>query len=117
MSFSYDASNISTSTFAGRLNAVRLIVGDTDSSDPLVQNEEILFALTQASNNIYYAGSWIANAIGSKFARLVDTQLDGAISSKYSDLTKKYSALSSKLRQEGQRFSGTCSWDYRWRCK
>ena len=107
MSFSYDASNISTSTFAGRLNAVRLIVGDTDSSDPLVQNEEILFALTQASNNIYYAGSWIANAIGSKFARLVDTQLDGAISSKYSDLTKKYSALSSKLRQEGQRFSGT----------
>ena len=107
MSFSYDASNISTSTFAGRLNAVRLIVGDTDSSDPLVQNEEILFALTQASNNIYYAGSWAANAIGSKFARLVDTQLDGAISSKYSDLTKKYSALSSKLRQEGQRFSGT----------
>jgi hypothetical protein len=42
------------------------------------KNEEITFALAQASNNIYYAGSWAANAIGSKFARLVDTQLDGA---------------------------------------
>jgi hypothetical protein len=93
MTFSYNASDLSTSTDAGRLNAVRLLVGDTNSSDPLVQDEEITFALAQASNNIYYAGSWAA-------------QLDGALSSKYSDLTKKYNALSSKLRQEGQRFSG-----------
>jgi hypothetical protein len=38
---------------------------------------------------------------------LLTHNLMGRISSKYSDLTKKYNALSSKLRQEGQRFSGT----------
>ena len=107
MTFSYDAADLSTSNSGGRLNAVRLLVGDTDSNDPLVQNEEITFALSQAGDNIYNAASWVANIIASKFARLVDTQLDGALSSKYSDLTQKYKALSAQLRQEGQRFSGT----------
>ena len=107
MSFSYDENNLTTSSVNGRLNVVRLLIGDTDSADPLVQDEEVIFALGQASNNVYYAGSWVANSIASKFARMVNTKLDGALSSDYDGLTAKYKALSAHLRQEGQRYSGT----------
>ena len=47
MAWSYDATDLGTSTASGRLNSVRLLVGDTDTNDQQVQNEEITFALAQ----------------------------------------------------------------------
>ena len=52
MAWSYDATNLGTSTVAERLNSVRLLVGDTDTNDQQVQNEEIIFALNQTSDNV-----------------------------------------------------------------
>ena len=37
MSWSYDATNLTTNTDAGRLNSVRLLLGDTDTSDQQLQ--------------------------------------------------------------------------------
>jgi len=93
MSWSYDPNNLSTTTSSGRLNTVRLIVGDTETTDQLIQNEEIAFSLSQSNDNVYYAASLVCRLIAAKFSRLVDTSLDNAISAKYSTRAKQYQQL------------------------
>jgi hypothetical protein len=107
MAWSYEETDLSTTTDTGRLNSVRLLIGDTDEDDQLIQDEEILFGLAQVNDNIYFAGSWAANAIAAKFTRKVTTKLDGALSANYSDLARQYKALSADLREQGQRYSMT----------
>ena len=97
MSWSYDATNLDTATVAGRLNTVRLLVGDTDTNDQQVQNEEVVFALTESNNNIYAAASWVARTIASQYSRRVNTTLDGALSADYSDLAEQYYKLAEDL--------------------
>lgn len=106
MAWSYSASDLNTTTASGRLNTVRLLVGDTDTNDQLVQNEEILFALSEANNNVYYAASWICRTIAAKFSRMVDTQLDGALSASYSDRAKQYQQLAVQVEAQGKKTSG-----------
>lgn len=102
MSWSYDPTDLDTSTGSGRLNTVRLLVGDTDTLDQQVQNEEVTFALSQSGDNVYYAASWLARVIASKYSRQVTTQLDGALSANYSDLAKQYMMLSDNLEYQGK---------------
>jgi orotate phosphoribosyltransferase-like protein len=102
MSWSYDPSNLDTSTASGRLNTVRLLVGDTEVTDPQVQNEEVLFALSESGNNIYSAAAWAARAISSKYSRQVTSSLDGALSANYSDLAKQYKTLADDLEYQGK---------------
>lgn len=104
--WSYSASNLNTTTASGRLNSVRLLVGDTDSSDQLAQDEEILFALAQANNNVYFAASWLCRTIAAKFSRMVDTQLDGALSANYSTRSKQYQQLAVQIEAQGKKTSG-----------
>lgn len=106
MAWSYNAADLNTTTASGRLNTVRLLVGDTDSTDQLVQNEEIIFALSQVGNNVYYAGSWVCRVIAAKFSRMVDTQLDGALSANYSDRAKQFQQLSVQIEAQGKKTSG-----------
>lgn len=107
MAWTYDPTDISTETPVGRRNAVRLLFGDTDTSDQQVQDEEIDFSLSQTGDNVYYAASWSAYVVAAKYSRLVTTDLDGALSAEYSDLSEKYYKLSSSLKSQGQRFGGT----------
>lgn len=97
MAWSYDATALGTSTASERLNSVRLFVGDTDTTDQQVQNEEITFALSQTSDNVYSAASFTARLIASKYSRLVTTELDGQLMAEYSDLAKQYNKLSKDL--------------------
>ena len=107
MTWSYSEDALGTSTAIERLNTVRLLTGDTDYTDQLIQDEEVTFALTQSGNNVYYAASWVASAIAAKFARKVTTELDGQLRAEYSDLSDQYYKLSGKLRQDGAKYSGT----------
>ena len=102
MAWSYDPTNLDTTTSAGRLNTVRLLVGDTDTTDQQVQNEEIVFALTETNNNIYAASSWIARTIASQYSRRVNTTLDGALSADYTDLAAQYFKLAEDLEYRGK---------------
>jgi hypothetical protein len=102
MSWSYEEYDLNNTTASGRLNTVRLLVGDTDSLDQQVQNEEVLFALSENGNNVYYAGAWVARAISAKYSRKVTTQLSGALSADYSDLAKQYKALADDLEYQGK---------------
>lgn len=106
MSWSYSPSDLNTTTASGRLNTVRLLVGDTDSADPLSQNEEVLFALSQTGNNVYYAAVWICRTIAAKFSRMVTTTLDGALSANYSDKAKQYNQLAVQIEAQGKKTSG-----------
>ena len=102
MAWSYDPTDLDTTTASGRLNTVRLLVGDTETLDQQVQDEEITFGLSENGNNVYYAGAWIARAISSKYSRKVNTSLDGALKADYSDLAKQYKALADDLEYQGK---------------
>jgi len=102
MAWSYNAADLNTTTAAGRINTVRLLVGDTDTNDQQVQNEEITFSLSENGDNVYYSGAWIARAISSKYSRKVTTQLSGALSADYSDLAKQYRVLADSLEYQGK---------------
>jgi hypothetical protein len=102
MAWSYDPTDLDTTTASGRLNTVRLLVGDTETLDQQVQNEEVTFGLSENNNNIYYAGAWIARAIASKHSRRVNASLDGALKADYSDLAKQYKALADDLEYQGK---------------
>ena len=106
MAWSYSASDLNTTTSSGRINTVRLLVGDTDTTDQLVQNEEITFALSQTGDNVYYAAVWICRAIAAKFSRMVTTTLDGALSANYSDRAKQYTQLAIQIEAQGKKTSG-----------
>lgn len=98
MTFTYGLSP-GTSTAAERRDAVRYLVGDTDSNDPQVEDEEITFALSEADDGIYLAAAITARAIAGKYARRVDTDFEG-VSTAYSDRQKHYQALAVKLEKE-----------------
>jgi len=102
LSWSYDPTNLDTTTSAGQLNSVRLLVGDTDTNDQQVQNEEITFSLSETGDNIYSAAAWIARTIASQYSRRVDTQLDGALQANYSDLAEQYYKLAEDLEYRGK---------------
>lgn len=106
MSWSYDYHTLGTSTDSERLNYVRLLIGDTDSTDPQVQNEEVSLALSQNGDNVYTAGAWLAGIIASKYSRRVTTELDGALMAEYSDLAKQYRQLSQQLRDDAKKYDG-----------
>jgi hypothetical protein len=107
MAWSYETSNIVTTTAIGRKNCVRLLVGDTNSLDQQLQDEEIDFALSQSNNNIYYSASWAATAISATYARRVTTQLDAALKADYSDLMKHYFSLGKELRYRAKTTGST----------
>ena len=102
MAWSYDPTDLDTTTASGRLNTVRLLVGDTETLDQQVQNEEIMFALSENGDNIYYAAAWSARNIASKYSRKVNTSLDGALKADYSDLSKQYKVLADDLEYQGK---------------
>ena len=102
MAWSYDPTDLNTTTASGRLNTVRLLVGDTDTTDQQVQNEEVTFSLTENGNNVYYSGAWVARAIASKYSRKVNTELSGALKADYSDLITHYNSLADNLEYQGK---------------
>ena len=62
-----------------RTAEVRFLVGDTDQTDPLVQDEEIEFVLTQyvpvEGSPAWLAAAHVADGIAAKFARKADRSL------------------------------------------
>lgn len=104
--WTYDPTNLSQATEEGRKNIVRLLVGDTDESDPQLQDEEIIFALSSNRDKVYTAGVFVVNAILSRYARLVNVELDEAIREDYSDLIKNYNEIRNELLAKSKSGSG-----------
>ena len=103
MSWSYDPTDLNTTTPSGRLNTVRFLVGDTDTEDQKAQNEEITFSLSQTNDDVNASASYIARGLASKYASKVTLELDGQLMAHYSDLYGHYSALADKLDYQAKK--------------
>jgi hypothetical protein len=103
--WTYDPDNLDNTTTAGRLNIVRLLIGDVNTNDQQLQDEEILFSLTEAVG-YYQAAAYCCRLLASKYARMVNTQLDGALEAEYSDRIKNYNLLALQMQDFAKRYGG-----------
>ena len=83
---------------------VRLLIGDTDSTDYALQDHDVSFFLNEANDNIYLAASMAAEAIAAKYARQVTESKTDAhgvhvYSRHLSDRYKHYTALAKTMRE------------------
>lgn len=106
MAWSYDEGNLNTTNSLGRLNTVRLLIGDTDTLDQQVKDEEVTFALAQANNNVYKSGAWLCRVISAKYSRNVDSEISGALKESSSQLQEHYNALADTLEYQGSKLGG-----------
>ena len=83
-------------------DSVRFLVGDTDSDDQQVTDEEIAWALTQAGG-IYSAAALIASTIAAKFARMVDKAV-GDLKISYGQRAGHYEKLTAALKRKASVF-------------
>lgn len=104
MTFSYDP-NLS---IGEPRDQVRFLIGDTDVSEPLLQDEEIEFVLVQWAfkGSPYYAASMCAKAIAARLAREVNYS-DDADNLSLDGLQQKYQSLAQDLMsQYNEQMSG-----------
>ena len=94
MSWTYDVNQLSTS----QLMQVRFEIGDTDVTDPLIQDEEITYALG-VETSVASAAAKCCEGIARKFARLADTTL-GPSKVAASQRFEHYQALAKQLRKD-----------------
>jgi hypothetical protein len=78
-------------------DAVRLLIGDTDTDDELFQDDEIAFFLAERADDVYLAAADACDAAARKFARAYDFTTDGQ-SFHRSQMSKAYLALAKDLR-------------------
>lgn len=109
MSWTYDPTQLPTNT----MMQVRFLVGDTVSSDQQVQDDEILFALTQRSS-IWGAASIVCETLASKLSRQADV-VDKDLRTTLSQRAKAYAARAveydakAKIRGGGLPYAGGLS--------
>ena len=82
---------------ASSLDEVRFLVGDTDSTEQLVQNEEIAYAIN-AEITIGLAAVRVLRALAGKYARKADKAV-GDLRISYSQLQKSFMDLADKLEE------------------
>jgi hypothetical protein len=99
MTWSYD-----TALTADK-DKIRALIGDTDTNDQIISDEEIAFFLTQ-SGNIYGAAARTCRAIAAKFSRRTDIEVEG-VSDKMSQLVKHYNALATSYDIDSGKFGST----------
>jgi hypothetical protein len=100
-------------------DAVRFLVGDIDSGDWLVSDEEIDYTLDQEPN-VYRAAADVAESIAAKFAREVSASAEG-MSYSAQELFRNFMDLAERLRRMAARrarpriYVGGISWAERFK--
>lgn len=87
-----------SSTDFSERDQIRFLVGDTDTTDQLVADEEIAFALT-FEETVRGAAAVVAESIAGQFARKADKET-GKLKIWLSQKAKAYLALATRLRNE-----------------
>lgn len=91
-------------TLEGNLkNQVRFLIGDTNETEPFLQDEEIQFLIAlwekQSGDSPYLIASYAAENIAAKLAREINFSSDSQ-SLSLDSLQSKYQALAVQLRQQ-----------------
>jgi hypothetical protein len=87
------------------LDEVRFRVGDTDTTDQLVTDEEIRYFLVRQQQSVGVAAANVARHLAAKFARRVD-KATGTLKLSLSQKSKAYRQLAMDLDQEATNESG-----------
>lgn len=80
------------------VDEVRLLVQDTDSTDPLISDEEINYFISKGGTGVG-AAYLAALSISAKFGRLADERT-GQIEVKWSQRARAYAALAADLKRQ-----------------
>ena len=81
-------------------DAVRFLIGDTDETDPLLQDEEIVWLISEQGGS-YSAGAAACRAIAAKVARQVETVFGALMKAKLQQKHQHYLALATELESQG----------------
>lgn len=100
MTWTYNAANLGTD----QTYQVRLLCGDTDSTHPLIQDEEIDYLITLHAN-IYLAAAAACESIAAKFAQYAD-QKTGKIATWLTKRVDKFLEMAARLRAVAGRSFG-----------
>lgn len=82
------------------LDAVRFTVGDTDTTDQLVSDEEILYMIN-TYGTIFRISSEVCRAIAAKYAKLIDRTI-GGLSANFADKYHHYLELADSLVEKDE---------------
>lgn len=80
-------------------DAIRFLIGDTDSTDQLLQDEEIDWLHENAGNSIYQGAHDACHALAAKFTRLATSKSVGDLSISYADRARAFLDLSEQIMQ------------------
>jgi len=83
---------------------VRLLCGDTDTNDQLIQDEEIDWLITQ-HGGVYFAAAAACEAIAAEFSKDAD-QKTGKIATWLTKRVDKYLEMAARLRKVAARTGG-----------
>lgn len=78
---------------------IRFLIGDTDSTDWQLQDEEINRVRTQSTSN-GEAAVKLARALAARYSRLVTTTLNDGLKVEYSDKAQHYHDLAKVLAEQ-----------------
>lgn len=90
---------------ASAQDEVRFLVGDTDTADQQISDEEIAYALAETGNVVYDAAAMVARAIAAKWAKKADKSV-GGLSINYSQKHDRYVGLAEALAEEAATGAG-----------
>lgn len=80
-------------------DAVRFLIGDTNTSAQLVSDEEIAWALTEAGGNVYRAASNLCDNVAAKFSNSTQRTV-GSLSINLAEKAQHYRDLAKTLRRK-----------------
>jgi hypothetical protein len=100
MTWTYSVDDLASSA----KDQVRLLVGDTLTTDQQLQDEEILYLLTTRSS-VYGAAAECCRSLQAKFSRSVD-QSAGGTRTMYSQLAKAYGVKAAEFEQKAATSGG-----------
>lgn len=75
---------------------VRFLVGDTDTADQMVQDEEINWAIT-SEGSVFASAALVAETLSGKFSSQVDKSV-GDLKLKFGDRADRFATLAKTLR-------------------
>lgn len=85
---------------ANNRDKVRFLIGDTDSTNPLLQDAEILFLFNEWNSNAYIAAAHACDSLAAKFAGKADNSKsvgDLSISTQFGQQADRYRSLGAQL--------------------
>lgn len=101
--WTYDPALLATSppTTTTLMMQVRTLIGDVNSTDQQLWDQQIAFALSEEGNNIYLASAGCCRQLAAKYSRDVDTT-QGELHRLYSARQKAYAMRAVELTTKGR---------------